>query len=422
MLPIAPDANGPARSRFNLPRQVQGSFDLETKSKTRFSLRAQVQIYLDLAGTSSCARHRVADRRSGHACRERLELDHLEPPGRLTVAARKAERDVAVHVREHGLHRPGDPRARSARHPRATRLVERRVRHHANQRRVARLELLVGRRTIERRDELDGPRRPVSPRPRKHRAVLCQDVPERIRHHQRRHRRAEATALRRIAHAGWRRRASSKHLPRRRARSRAKPPALRHSLARRLARRISRVRSRTSTRIPLRQVVSDRRRHNRHQRRRSRIADPVLLQPAHRAIRRGQPIRASAGEHHRGYPVRSRHRAHHIRLPRPRSAAAHVHAAARPLRSDHDRAPRPPHLVRPVADPKSRGRLQHLAHRFFFFRRRRRRVWQSGQKYVERPPTTIRLIVPPQREHSSPSRVCTRNSSCIEPFSPRESR
>ncbi len=55
-------------------------------------------------------------------------------------------------------------------------------------------------------------------------------------------------------------------------------------------------------------------------------------------------------------------------------------------------------------------------------RRLRSRTWQLAQKYVERPPTTIREITSPHRGQGSPSRVWTRNSSCIEPCSPRASR
>ena len=50
-------------------------------------------------------------------------------------------------------------------------------------------------------------------------------------------------------------------------------------------------------------------------------------------------------------------------------------------------------------------------------------AWLQGVLKVDRPVTTMRWICPPSsRRHASPSRVWTRNSSCIEPRSPRESR
>ena len=61
----------------------------------------------------------------------------------------------------------------------------------------------------------------------------------------------------------------------------------------------------------------------------------------------------------------------------------------------------------PIREPVRRADL--LAHVAACARSRRRglrrsRRWQDGQKYVERPPTTIRRISAPQRGHGLPSR------------------
>ena len=238
------------------------------------------------------ARGRVADRGRGHRRGERADRQRRRSgPPAAGVAGGDAEGDVAVDVGEHRVDRAGDAGARHPRDPRAGRLVERRVGHHADQRRVALLELASSRAARpsprSRRRSSRPPRRPASI-PASTVAVVADHVAERVDDRERRDPVAEARASR----------------PRSRPRSgsRCSRPAILPTAAPVPGADPARARARLAppprtprspasasgraARVAGREVVDHRRGHDRDQAARGRVAAPLLLAPAHRRRRR----------------------------------------------------------------------------------------------------------------------------------------
>ena len=113
-------------------------------------------------------------------------------------------------------------------------------------------------------------------------------------------------------------------------------------------------RPRADRALALGQVVDHRRRDDRHDPRRGRVAAPVLLQPGHDAVGGREAEGAAAGEEHGARLVRPRPRGDHVGLAGPRAAAADVDPASRPGRRDHHRAPGRRIRVAPVTDRGTR--------------------------------------------------------------------
>lgn len=162
----------------------------------------------------------------------------------------------------------------------------------------------------------------------------------------------------------------------------------------------ARFRVRPRGRIAEGEVEHDRRRHERDDSHPRAVADAALLEVADDAVGRGEAERAAARQHDRVRPWRAGRRPEQVGLTRPRPAAAHLARDDRALRGEDRGAARPPILIGPVPDQHPLG--QEQAQRPFA--PAGSGLWQTGQNHVPRPPSRVFAIVAPQRRHGSPSR------------------
>src|SRR5439155_23588238 len=160
---------------------------------------------------------------------------------------------------------------------------------------------------------------------------------------------------RRVAHAAAGGAVATEHLADRRAGAGADAPARRDAAGGRLAGGIALVRPGSLARLGRGEVEDDRGRHQRDHADRRGAAEPALFEPAHHAVRGGQPERAPAGEEHGGRALGVGQRREPFDLAGPRPAAAHLDPAAGAGRSDDDRASRATIGVGPVSDRKALG-------------------------------------------------------------------
>ncbi len=310
---------------------------------------------------------------------------------RAGVPRGEAEGDVAVGIREHRVDRPGDAAARHPRDARARGLVERRVRHHADERRVPLLDLGPVRHLVHRREQLS--RRAhlavLGARPREL-ATLAEHVPERVDHRERRDGLAATAARGGVADAGRGRALATQDLPHRRAGPGADPPALRHPALRRLAGGVAGVGPGPRAGVALDEVVDHRRGDDRHETSRGSVTASALLEPSHGAVGGREAECAPAGEHDRRDLAGSRERADHVGLPRSRPTTSNVHAPSRAGRCQHRGTACRAGRVRPVPDLEPVRERQRRAHRCAVGAavlrralrrlRRRSRCWHPGQK------------------------------------------
>ena len=192
----------PAEARPRPPRPLRDRPDppaggaVEVQHAIRLAVADAAQhdrLGLERAGHARRCSHgrtagRLSARRRGSPRRVTRGRDRCRPRSprsgrwRRLPARGEAEGDVAVDVGEDRVDRAGDAGARHPRDARAGRLVERRVGHHADERRVALLEPRPVGRPLHRRDQLRRstaapPPRPAAPRaplrPRRSRRRRC---------------------------------------------------------------------------------------------------------------------------------------------------------------------------------------------------------------------------------------------------------